>query len=130
MIDIAAGILSLGSLLVAPIFDFVKKKFLPQSDSPDATLNTLAITNPDILAPYIEAQSKLVIANTAYYNRDVIGNISVWVSNLRAVIRPSFVLIGLLYFFMSSYMNWHVDESMKYVFIVTINSWFGCRIVK
>lgn len=130
MFNIPASILSLTSLLVPPVFDFIKKKFLPRSDTQDSTLNTLAVTKPDILAEYTEALSKLVASQTAYYNRDVVGEISRWVSNLRASIRPIFVLLGFGLFCMSACFNWHIDAGIKDVFIVTVNSWFGSRIVK
>ena len=130
MFSIPAGVLSLTSLLVPPVFDFIKKKFIPRSDTQDATLNTLAVTKPEILAQYTEALSKLVAAQTAYYNRDVVGQISTWVSDLRASIRPIFVLLGFGLFFMAACFNWHIDPGIKDVFIVTVNSWFGSRIVK
>ena len=43
------AIASLGGLIVPPIFDFVKKKFLKKDDTAEATLSSLAVTKPEIL---------------------------------------------------------------------------------
>ena len=96
------AIVSVGSLLVAPAFDFIKKKFLPASqDTTEATLGTLATTRPEVIPSYIEANSKLLEAKTKYFNRDVIGEVSRWVRDLRASIRPIYVIFGLIYFFLA-----------------------------
>lgn len=127
MID---AIISLTSLIAPPVFDFIKKKFLPKSNTPAATLSTLATTKPEVIPSFIDAQAKLLEAQTKYFNRDVVGSISTWVSNLRASIRPIYVIIGLLYFFTASYFDWNIDPCIRYTMEVCVNSWFGSRIAR
>lgn len=124
------AIVSLGGLVFPPVMDFVKKKFLGNKDNPSATLSTLATTKPEVIPSYIDAQAKLLQAETNYFNRDVVGKLSQWVIDLRSSIRPIYVIMGILYFFTASYFNWHVDPCIKYTMEVCVNSWFGCRIVK
>jgi len=130
MLGIIDAVVSLGSLIVPPVFDFVKKKFCPQADTPTATLGTLACTKPEVIPAFIEGQAKLLGAQVAYYNRDVIGEVSRWVRDLRASIRPIVVVAGLLYITGAGYFNWHVDPAMRHIMEVAICSWFGCRLQK
>ncbi len=128
---IVDAIVSVGSMIAPPIFDFIKKKFLPvNKDSVEATLSTLATTKPDILSSYIEANTKFLEAKSKYFNREIVGDVSRWVRNLRAAIRPIYVICAVLYFFMASNFNWHVDPCIKYSMEVCISSWFGSRISK
>ena len=130
MIGITDAILSIGGLLVPPVFDFIKKKFLPESDTPSATLSTLATTKPEVIAQYVQAQADLLKAQTLYFNRDVVGEVSKWVSNLRASIRPIYVILGLAYFFVAGYFHWEVHPCIKYTMEIAVNSWFGSRLLK
>jgi len=124
------GILTLSSVLVPPLFDFVKKKFLkPNQDSPEATLSTLATTKPDIMPAFIEAQAKLLKAQTEYFNRDVIGTPSLWVINMRASIRPLFVCVSVPARICSWIFSWHIDPQFCYLMDVCIGSWFGSRLI-
>lgn len=130
MLGIIDAVVSLSSLIVPPIFDFFKKKFLPQTDTPSAILGTLATTKPEVIPAFIDGQAKLLAAQVAYFNRDVVGEVSSWVRDLRASIRPIIVVLGLIYISGAKYFGWHVDPAMRHIMEVAICSWFGCRIVK
>ena len=136
----ADAIIALVSLAFPPIVDFVKKKWLkPTQDTPEATLSTLATTKPEVMAPYITAQTGLLDAKTRFFNRDVSGTPSQWVVNLRASIRPVGVIISFLilsgmaiaYFTDGKTVNPEVKpviDGVRYACISVITSWFGDRL--
>ena len=96
-------IATLGGLIVPPAFDFIKKKFLkPGQDSPEATLSTLSTTK---------------------------GVPSTWVVDLRASIRPLFVIISLIARICGWIFAWHIDQQFILLMDVCISSWFGSRLV-
>ncbi len=126
MIELIA---SLAGLVVPPAFDFLKKKFLkPKDDSQESTLSSLAVTNPDVMPEYVKANADLLRAQVDYKNWDVVGNISAWVSNLRASIRPIFVIASLLILAYSVAYQITIDPSFKALMDVCISSWFGSRL--
>ena len=120
---------SLAGFIIPPAVDFIKKKFLKTSDTPEATLSALATTKPEVLAQYVSAQASLLESQTKYYNRDVIGEASRWVIDLRASIRPIFTIISILIVFLALPNGWQLDASFKALMEVTISSWFGSRLV-
>ncbi len=123
-------ITSILGLVFPPIFDFVKKKFLKQnSDTPEATLNTLATTSPDQMGPYITAIGGLLDAKTRYFNRDVVGSLPVWVSTLRACIRPISVVFCLGLFMASIFWKLPIPDSVESFMALNISSWFGDRLI-
>lgn len=122
------AITTIGGLIIPPVFNFIKKKFLTGSDDPDETLNTLALTKPDALAAYVSAQAALLEAQTKFFNRDVVGEPSKWVLDLRAAIRPSFVLISLVIRGLGFVYGWQIDESYCVLMDACISSWFGSRL--
>jgi hypothetical protein len=127
------AIISLGGLVIPPVFDFIKKKFLkPGKDTPEATMATLAVSKPEALAPYVTAMAGYLNSQVAYFNRDVIGTLPVWCSALRASIRPAVVIVGLLHFTMNGLYGSAVplDEGVKYFYEANISSWFGARLSK
>jgi hypothetical protein len=80
---------AVAGMIIPPAFDFIKKKFLPAgTDTPEATLSTLATTNPEVMVKYVDAQTKQMEAQIKYFNRDVVGEPHQWVVSLRAAIRP------------------------------------------
>jgi hypothetical protein len=127
---------SLGGLIVPPVFDFIKKKFLKRSqDTPEATMSALATTKPDILPAYLEAVVKHLEAKIKWFNRDVIGTPSQWVVNVRAAIRPIVVIVGLLFLVLPAIMFGAeavhtLDPGTRYFFETVIASWFGDRLSK
>jgi hypothetical protein len=127
------AIIALIGLVVPPAFDFIKKKFIKQGkDSPEATMASLAVTKPEVLPGYTEAVGKLLYAQVAFFNRDVIGELPVWCSALRATIRPAVVIVGLVHFTLNGILgnNFPLDVGVKYFYEANISSWFGARLTK
>lgn len=123
-------IASLAGLIVPPAFDFIKKKFLTKGqDSAEATLSTLSTTKPEVIPEFIKANTSLLEAKVKFFNRDVIGIPSVWVINLRASIRPIFVIISLGARICGWIFQWNVDEQFRLLMDVCISSWFGSRLI-
>lgn len=140
MIGVDAAVV-LGGLILPPVVDFVKKKFLKkESDTPEATLSTLATTKPDVLPLYLQAQTGYMDAQIRFFNRDVCGMPSTWVINLRAAIRPVGVILAaltLLTMVVLALMG--VEPSPDVADTVTgvrlsceliLSSWFGDRIAR
>jgi len=125
IIDLVSSALG---FVVPPVFDFLKKKFLGQKeDTPEATLSALATTKPEIMAPFVDAQSKLFEAKTKFFNRDVVGEISLWVRNLRSSIRPLFVIYTIIYTICASHCGWQTDQYIKTIMEINATSWFSSR---
>jgi len=121
-------ITTIGGLIIPPVFSFIKKKFLTGSDDPEETLNTLALTKPEVLSAYVTAQAALLDAQVKFFNRDVVGEPSKWVVDLRAAIRPSFVLISLFIRGLGFIYGWQIDEAYCMLMDTCISSWFGSRL--
>ncbi len=134
------AILALVGLVVPPAFDFIKKKFLkPDSDTPEATMATLATTKPEVMKDYLVGQAGLLDAKTKYFNRDIAGMPSQWVIDMRASIRPVGVIIAIIVLasmgFMALTGNYQpkpeVATTMAAVrafCILIVTSWFGDRL--
>ena len=119
----------MGSLIVPPAFDFIKKKFVKESnDTPERTIGTLATTKPEALEGYIKALAELKDSAVKFFNRDVIGSPSQWVVDLRAAIRPLGVIIsfGILCCIAGDIMS--KVEGIRLSCECIITSWFGSRI--
>lgn len=126
MID---AVVSLASLIVPGVFDFVKKKFIKsEADTPERTLGSLAATKPEVLAEYTTALSTFYDAQTRYFNRDVSGTPSTWVTNLRATVRPVTVVVGLVFLLLGVFEQITLDKGTQLFFEAVIASWFGTRI--
>jgi len=133
------AIIAIVSLLAPPVVDFIKKKWLKQNqDTPEATMSTLATTKPDVLPGYVSAITEWLKAQVEYFKRDITGNPSQWVVDLRAVIRPmgtlgaGVVLGGMVLMALNGYKP---DPSMtdtidgvRYSCEIIVSSWFGDRI--
>jgi hypothetical protein len=124
-------ILAFGGLLVSPVFDLIKKIFVSKNDTTIATLNTLATTKPEVIADYTNGRAALTDAKTRYYNRDMPDSkrVSQWVLDLRASIRPIYVIISILLIACCVFFTLHMDQSFKELCVFTISSWFGDRLV-
>lgn len=127
IIDAAVSILS---LIAPPIYDFVKKKFLkPEADTVEATVSSLATTNPEVMAPYILAITEKLKVDIQWFNRDVIGTPSLWVINLRAAIRPVTVAISLAILAASMLVIFDLEPGTRLFLEANISNWFGSRLV-
>jgi len=127
------AIISLGGLLIPPVFDFVKKLFIkPSKDNAESTMSTLAVTKPEVLADYVNALAEHMKAQAIFFNRDVYGQIPVWVSGLRAVIRPAVVIFGLTHFALHGLFgeSFVLDVGTRYFYEINISSWFGTKMTK
>jgi len=120
---------TLGGMILPPIVDFVKKKFIPaSSDTPERTMGTLATTKPEVLAPYVSALSAYLDAQTKYFNRDVVGTPSIWVINLRAAIRPVAVVASFLIIGLDLVKQLELDAGTRAGLLTVIGNWIGSRI--
>ena len=125
------AIVSVGSLVFPPVFDFIKKKFLKSGeDTPESTLSTLATTKPEVMPQYTSALASYLDAQTKFFNRDVIGEASRWIVDFRAVIRPAFVAVSIVAILVDLFCQIQIDESLKLFMEATIGSWFGDRLVR
>lgn len=107
--------------------DFIKKKFLkPKQDTPEATISSLATTKPEVIPQYIEALSKLYDAQVRLFNRDRAGNVHMWVDDLRACIRPVFIIISLVLKALAMIYGFKIG-SFRFLMEHVIASWFGCK---
>lgn len=123
------AIVSAIGFLTPVVSDFIKKKFL-KNESPEATISSLALTKPECLDKFVTARTAYLNSEVKYFNEDVVGNPSKWVVDLRAAIRPLFVIISLLYIGLICKYGWTVDPSFRMVMDYSINSWFGHRLIK
>jgi hypothetical protein len=115
-------------MLLPPAFDFIKKKFIKsENDTVEATANSLATTNPEILPDYVRSMGDLKDSGVRWYNRDVIGNPSQIIVDIRAGIRPIVVMAGLLALLASGGPYFDLDPGTRIFFEGVIGSWFGTR---
>lgn len=127
---IDAGV-ALASMAMGPAFDFIKKKFVPASnDTPERTMGTLATTNPEVLPAFASAQAGLIEAKVKWFRRDVLGQTSQWVTDLRAAIRPITVIVCLAIMFADGFALLTVDNSVRLFCISNVSNWMGARLVK
>ena len=123
------AILAICGLVVPPVTDFVKKKFLKKGeDTTEATISSLATTKPDVIPSFMQANTEWLRAKIEWFNRDVIGEPSHWVVDLRAAIRPISVILSLLMIALDTKINLGLDPNTRAALILNITSWFGDRI--
>jgi hypothetical protein len=126
--DITA-IVSLISLFGPKILSLIEGLF-HKKDTQEETVATLATTNPDALAKYVEAQAKLAQVSNESVNADITGTVAPWVSNIRAMIRPSITLIAACHIvFAWIYPTHTIPPEAMTVYSVAISSWFGSKLI-
>ena len=121
------AIVSLLSLFGPKIIDLVKG-VVNRKNTPEQTLATLATTNPEALAQYTTAQSQLVAAINSSVNSDVAGQLSQWVSNVRAMIRPVITVAAFGHIIIAHISGQQIPDSVMYIYETAIGSWFGGRL--
>lgn len=124
--DLIAGAIG---LIAPPAFDFIKKKFIKGSDdTPERTMGTLATTSPENMEGYARGMASLFEAKAKYFNRDVVGEISIYIRNLRAAIRP-ITVVGCLAAIICNGFGWfELSEGARISFELNVTSWLGTRI--
>lgn len=129
-LEIILGLVgTLGGMILPPIVDFVKKKFIPASaDTPERTMGTLATTKPETLAPYVQSLALYLEAQVKFFNRDVVGTPSVWVINLRAAIRPFAVIMSFAILGLDMLKQLQLDAGTRAGLLAVIGNWLGSRI--
>lgn len=119
-------ITTIGGLVFPPVIDLVRKKILGrEDDTPEATLATLATTKPEVIPQYVEALAKLEQARTANFQRDIVGNTSHWVTDLRAAIRPGITVLALIALVVGYFGHFALDEGTRATLCFIVSSWFG-----
>jgi len=125
-------IASIGGLIIPPVFNFVKKKFIKsENDTPERTIGDLATTKPEVVPDYVQALSTLLDSKVKFFNRDVIGSPSQWVVDLRAVIRPAGVVMAFFilgYLVVTSPVETASVLGVRASCEVMVSSWFGDRL--
>jgi len=128
MIPIEA-VTTIGGLVLPPVFDLIKKIFVKKgADTPEATMSSLATTKPEVLAGYVEAITKLKEAETSWFNRDVVGQASAWVVDLRAVIRPMTVVASMLLLGLDAAEAVALEPGARASLLFIVGTWFGGRL--
>lgn len=125
-IDAAVSIIS---LLAPKAFDLLKGLF-HRKDAPEQVMAALAQTNPDALAKYIEAQAEYAKVQNEAVNADITGNVPVWVSTIRALIRPSITIFAIIHIGFNHFGHdeFPISDGAMYIYETAIGSWFGSRL--
>lgn len=129
---IVDAVVTLAGLAIPPAIDFIRKKFIPaENDTPERTMGSLATTKPEVLPQFVEALSKYSEAQVKWFNRDVIGSPSQIIVDIRAVIRPMVIMIGLIHLTLAAFypVDFIITEGTRLFYEAVIASWFGSRLV-
>lgn len=121
-------ITTMSGMIIPPIFDLFKKKFISKDDSLEGTLNTIAINKPEVVGSYVDSCAALLKAKVDYFNRDVIGIPSKWVVNLRASITPITVIGSLGILILSCLSLYEINHEAQRFIEFIIAGWFGSRL--
>jgi hypothetical protein len=129
--DPISALLAIGNVIVPPVFDFVKKKFIKsENDTPERTMGSLAATKPEVLPQYTSSLATLLEAKVKFFNRDVVGQPSQWVVDLRAAIRPIATVIAIGALIMDGLAYYRLEAGARYAFITIAGNWLGSRLAK
>ena len=129
MIDLAA-VATLVGMVLPPVTDFVKKKFIRQeNDTPERTMGSLAVSKPEVLPEYIRALGEWQKSQTEFFNRDLVpgGMPSQWIIDLRSSIRPISVVLSFIIIGADAFLQVGLDEGIKASMCANIGHWFGGR---
>lgn len=142
------AIVSLVSLFWPKVIDTVKG-WIHRKDSPEATMASLAQTNPAALADYVKAQADFIRAKVEQFNQDMpvitLGDsVPQWVVALwwllriyRGWIRPGLITLAAIHVgYLTATANSpaeavsaisSIPEWIRYQYEVATGSWFGDR---
>lgn len=130
---IVDAVVSLVGLALPPVFDFVRKKWIPaENDTPERTMGSLAATKPEVLPQFVEALGKYSEAQVKWFNRDVLGTPSQIIIDIRAAIRPIVIIVGLIHLTLTSFYptDFSITDNTRFFYEAVIASWFGSRLVR
>lgn len=124
------SIVALAGIFGPSVMDFIKKKFLKQDKSdPEAVLGNLSLQSPDTMPPYVTALSTYLDAQTRFFNRDISGQPSTWIVDLRASIRPLSIMAGFVILFLEAIGVATLDVGTRSAIIANNSSWFGQKLI-
>uniref|UniRef100_A0A6M3XVN7 Uncharacterized protein n=1 Tax=viral metagenome TaxID=1070528 RepID=A0A6M3XVN7_9ZZZZ len=142
------AVVSLVSLFGPKVIDTVKG-WIHRKDSPEATMASLAQSNPGALAEYVKAQTDMVRARIEQFNQDMpittlSDKVPGWIAGLwwllrvyRAAIRPAVITVAFVHimYVVTATENMQeaatalslIPEWIRYQYEIAISSWFGDR---
>lgn len=131
------AIVSLVSLFGPKVIDTVKG-WIHRKDSPEATMASLAQTNPDKLADYVNAQAAIMTAETesikARYEADLPDPKAapMWLIAWRGSIRPAIITLSWVHITITIALHGFesvstVPEWLRYIYESANASWMGDR---
>ena len=124
------SIVALAGIFGPSVMDFIKKKFLKQDKSdPEAVLGNLSLQSPETMPPYVTALSTYLDAQTRFFNRDISGQPSTWIVDLRASIRPLSIVAGFALLVVDFFYPGQLDQGVRCSIIANNSSWFGQKLI-
>lgn len=126
-------IAAIGGLIIPPAADIIKKKLIKsENDTPERTIGSLATTSPETLPKYVEALGSYYSGQVQWFNRDVLGQPSQWIVDLRAAIRPVTVCacLALLGADLFGGMGVTLNDGLRVFCEAAVTSWMGSRLVQ
>ena len=121
-------IATLAGMIIPPAYDFIKKKFVKESnDTPERTMGSLATTKPEVLPAYIAALSTFYESQVKFFNRDIAGTPSQWIIDLRSAIRPLVVVASVVVFAGSWAFGVELHEGIRLPLASYVGAWMTSR---
>jgi len=125
---IALDIISSVAGFALPVVSDLVKSIFGSKSTPRATLNTLATTKPEVIAEYVKANAVLMEAETKFFQRDVVGELSRWVRDLRGAIRPIGTAVCAAALTFNHFIALNLTPGTEASFCFIVSSWFGSRV--
>ena len=128
MLELLPIISLVANTFLPPVYNIVKGIFSKgKADNPEQIISNLATTKPDILPLYVKALADNRDSETRFFNRDVIGVPWTWVISIRALIRPTCVVISLSVIF-ASFFGYKPDAGIMVTVNGVVGNWLGTKI--
>lgn len=122
------AIMALGGMVLPPAVNLVKSLFGKNEQGPDATASTLATTSPEVLPDFVDAQGRLTKSKAEWFNRDVIGQPSQWIVDLRAAIRPASTVLAIFFLAADGTNLISLDHASRGTLAMIAGNWVGSKI--